>query len=713
MRVYTGKDIRNVAVIGHSHSGKTTLIAALLQAAKMTQTQGRVDDGSAVTAYDEEDVARRTTMANAVAYAEWEGVKINFVDTPGFHMFLHEARAAMLPVEAALVVVNAQAGIEATTDRLWRAAAEVNLPRVLVVNQVDHPKADSRSGRMAMLESFQQRWGRQVAPVQLPIVDEKGFHGVVDLITMQAFLYEPNGNGHGEMGKIPDLVVADAKAAHEALVELVAEGKDELMEEFFEKGTIPEEHLISALHEAIREDRIFPVLYASGLRNVGTDHLLDFLKTYAPSPAEREPIAARDKAKVNAAANGNGAHTEETVMRKVDDAAPLAIFAYKTMADPFTGKVTFFKVISGKLTSDSALVNYSRGEAENLSHLYIMQGRKPVEVTELRAGDLGAALKLKTAQTGDTLGDKGHDILMESVVMPEPAMTYAIEPKSRADEDKLAPALHKLMEEDQMVRFYRDPQTNEFLVAGAGQPHIESLVSKLAKRYHTNVILKAPKVPYRETIRGRAEAQGRHKKQTGGHGQFGDCKLRIEPLPRGSGFEFGNEIFGGAIPRQYVPAVEKGVRESAARGFLAGYPVVDFKITVTDGSYHDVDSSEMAFKLAARLGFRKCMEQAKPALLEPIMKLEIEAPDEFAGTLMGDLSGRRGRVQGMESSGAGTVIRAEVPMAEVLSYGTSLTSMTQGRGSYRMEMDHYDVVPAMIAEKILTQTKQPMHDEEE
>ena len=712
MRVYTGKDIRNVAVIGHSHSGKTTLVAALLQAAKMTQTQGRVEDGSAVTAYDEEDVARRTTMANAVAYAEWEGVKINFVDTPGFHMFLHEARAAMLPVEAALMVVNAQSGIEAATDRLWKCAAEVNLPRVIVVNQVDHPKADSRAGRMVMIENFQQRWGRQVAPVQLPIVDEKGFHGVVDLVTMQAFLYEPNGSGHGEAGKIPDAMAADAKAAHEALVELVAEGKDELMEEFFEKGTIPEEHLIAALHEAIREDRIFPVLYTSGLRNVGTDHLMDFLKVYAPSPAEREPVAARGKAKMNGNANGHAA-TEETVTRKVDDAAPLAIFAYKTMTDPFTGKMTFFKVISGKMKVDAALVNYSRGEAEAISHLYIMQGRKTVEVTELHAGDLGAAVKLKVTQTGDTLGEKGHDILIDSIAMPEPAMTYAIEPKSRADEDKLAPALHKLMEDDPMVRFYRDPQTNEFLVAGAGQPHIESLVSKLAKRYHTNVVLKAPKVPYRETIRGRAEAQGRHKKQTGGHGQFGDCKLRIEPMPRGSGFEFGNEIFGGAIPRQYVPAVEKGVRESAARGYLAGYPVVDFKITVVDGSYHDVDSSEMAFKLAARLGFRKCMEQAKPALLEPIMKLEIEAPDEFAGTLMGDLSGRRGRVQGMESSGTGTVIRAEVPMAEVLSYGTSLTSMTQGRGSYRMEMAHYDIVPQMIAEKILAQAKQPVHDEEE
>ena len=714
MKNYLGQDIRNVAVVGHSHSGKTTLIAALLQAAKMTATRGRVDDGSAVTAYDEEEVARRTTMANAAAYVEWSGTKINFVDTPGFHMFLYETRAAMLPVEAALVLVNVQSGIEAVTDRVWKYAAEVNLPRVIVVNQLDHPKADSRLGRQHMIEQLQEHWGRQVVPVQLPIVDQHGFHGVVDLVTMKAYLYEPDGNGHGEVGKIPDAVANDAKAAHEALVELVAEGKDELMEEFFAQGTIPEEHLISALHEAIREDRLFPVLYVSGLRNVGTDHLLDFIKVYTPAPTEREPMAARGKAPAAATnGNGNGAHPEPMTTRKVDDAEPLAVYVYKTMTDPFTGRVTFFKVISGKMRADSALVNYTRGEAEVLSHLYIMQGRKPVEVQELHAGDLGAAVKLRVTLTGDTLGEKGRDLFMEGVTMPEAAMTYAIEPKSRGDEDKLAPALHKLMEDDPMVKFFRDTQTNEFLVSGAGQPHIEAIVSKLARRYHTHVILHSPKVPYLETVRGKAEAQGRHKKQSGGHGQFGDCKLRIEPMPRGSGFVFANEIFGGSIPRQYVPAVEKGVRESAARGFLAGYPVVDFKVTVFDGSYHDVDSSEMAFKIAARMGFRKCMEQAKPSLLEPIMKMEIEVPDEFAGALMGDLSGRRGRVQGMESTNSGTIIRAEVPMSEVLTYGTALTSMTQGRGSFRMEMNHYDIVPQAIAEKILAAAKQPVEEEDE
>ena len=701
MKVYSGRDIRNVAVVGQAHSGKTTLISALLHSAKMTPGKGRVEDGSAVTAYDEEEVARQTTMSTAVAFAEWNGVKINLLDTPGFHMFLHETRAAMLPAETALVVLNPQTGLDAITDRVWNYAAEVDLPRVVVMNQIDNPKANSGPELRRMLNTLQERWGRQVVPLQLPIVDEKGFHGVVDLVTMQAFQYRPDGDGHGVIEEIPDAMKEEAKTAHEALVELVAEGKDELMEEFFREGTIPEPHLITALHEAIREDRIFPVLYTSGLRNIATDHLLDFLNVYAPTAVEREAISARGIMK-SSADNGNLAIElqEEIVMRHVEDGEPLALYVYKTMTDPFTGKISFFKVIGGVVKNDTVVQNFSRQEAERLCHLSIMQGRKAVEVPELHAGDLGAVAKLRATQTGDTLGAKAHEIFLDPVPIPEPAMTYAIEPRSRADEDKLAPALHKLMEDDPMVKFFRDPQTSEFLIAGAGQLHIETVVSRLKRRYHTDVVLKAPKVPYLETVRGRAEAQGRHKKQTGGHGQFGDCTLRIEPLPRGSGVVFANEIFGGAIPRQYVPAVEKGIHESAARGYLAGYPVVDIKVTVVDGSYHDVDSSEMSFKMAAHLAFRKCMEQAKPALLEPVMRVEVEAPDEFAGALIGDITGRRGRVLGMESVGAGTLVRAEAPMAEVLSYSTALTSMTQGRGSFRMELDHYDVVPQVLADKI-------------
>jgi len=705
MKTYQGSEIRNVAVVGHAHSGKTSLIAALLHAAKMTPTQGRVADGTAVTAYDEEEIARGATMQNAVAFAEWQGAKINLVDTPGFHMFTHEARAALLPVESAIVVVNAQTGVETVTERVWKFAEEAAIPRMVLINQMDHPKAGGGGGLSALLDDLGERWGRACVPVQLPISDANGFHGVVDLVTMEAYTYTPNGDGRGKMShEIPASLVADAKARHEALVELVAEGKDELMEEFFEKGTIPEDHLVAALHEAIREDRIFPVLFGSAQANMALDHLLDFLKTYAPAPTERQPFA------VKSAAPGQEP-TEAT--REVSDQKPTAISVFKTMSDPFAGRISFFKVLSGVVKNDATLENYTRSSQERLTHLSVMQGRKAVEVPELHAGDIGAIAKLRETLTGDTLGAKGSEIQLELLPLPEPAMTYAIEPKSRADEDKLAPAIHKLMEEDLLIRFFRDPQTNEFLIAGAGQPHIEAIVSRLKKRYHAEVTLKAPKVPYRETIRIKAEAQGRHKKQSGGHGQFGDCKIRMEPMPRGGGFVFASEIFGGSIPRQFVPAIEKGIVESAVRGFLAGYPVVDFKATVFDGSYHDVDSNEMSFKTAGRLAFKKAMELCKPCLLEPVMKVEVEAPDEFAGTLMGDLNQRRGRVAGMETKGKTTVINAQVPMAEMLAYGTNLTSMTQGKGSYRMEIDHYDIVPQLVADKILANAKRPVDDDEE
>jgi elongation factor G len=699
---YLGSDIRNVAVVGHSHSGKTTLIAALLHAAGVTERPGRVEDGSAVTAYDEEEVARRTTMSAAVAFAEWDGVKVNLVDTPGFHMFTHEAKAALLPVEAALLVVNASTGVETVTKRMWGCAEEFRLPRVLVVNQMDHARADGE----AVLEALKENFGRQVTAVQLPIVESGSFRGVVDLVKMEAFFYEPDGNGRGKKGDIPEDLKAAAQAAHEALVELVAEGKDELMEEFFREGTIPVDHLVGALHEAIREDRIFPVLYASGGRGVGMDCLLSFLKVYAPAATEREPVTGHS----GEASEADGA--TQVVTRKVDDSEPLSLFVFKTMTDPFAGRISFFKVFSGVLKNDASVTNYSRGGTERFAHLSAMQGHTAAAVNELHAGDIGAAPKLKETFTGDTLGAAGQPIRITPVAMPEAAMTYAIEPKTRADEDKLAAAMHKLMEEDQMVRFFRDEQTHEFLIAGAGQQHIEALVSKLKRRYHTEVTLKAPKVAYRETIRASAEAQGRHKKQTGGHGQFGDCKIRIEPLERGAGFEFVNDIFGGAIPRGFIPAVEKGIQETAARGYLAGYPVVDFKVTLFDGSYHEVDSNELSFKLAGRLAFRKCMEQARPTLLEPIMKVEIEAPEEFAGALMGDLNSRRGRVQGMEGSGGTCVIRSEVPMAEMLTYGATLTALTQGRGTYHMEMAHYDMVPAAVAEKIVASAKRPVDTDE-
>ena len=690
MKSYEGANIRNVAVVGHGHAGKTSLVSAMLFSAGATQRLGRVDDGTTVTDYDEEEVARQMSISAGLAFAEWGKTKINLVDVPGFNMFVHEAKMVMPVVESVLVVVDGVAGVEVVTERVWNYADEFHLPRVIVASRMDRERADATR----VLESLTSAFGRTVVPLQLPIGSEKSLSGIIDLVRMKAYTYEMGGNGKGKEGEIPGNLAAAAQEAHEKLVEMIAEGNDALMEEFFDQGTIPEEHLIPALHEAIREDRIFPVLFASGLGNIGTDKLMDFLVDYTPAPTEREPVKG-------APAPNNG----EPPSRKVADSEPVSLFVFKTVSDPFAGRISYYKVFSGVLRNDATLQNFSRNSAEKLAHISLMQGKNAVPVNELHAGDLGAVAKLKDTLTGDTLGDKAGAIQYGKVALPEPAITFAIEPKTRADEDKLSNGIHKVMEEDAMLRFFRDEQTKEFLIAGTGQQHIEVIVSKLKKRYHTEVNLKAPKVPYRETIRGKADVQGRHKKQTGGHGQYGDCKIKMEPLPRGANFEFVNDIFGGAIPKNFIPAVEKGIIEAAQRGYLAGYPVVDFRVVLYDGSYHDVDSNELSFKMAGRIAFKKAMEQAKPTLLEPIMAVEITVPDEFAGSIMGDLNGRRGRIQGMENKGGKTIVKAQVPMAEMLTYGADLTSMTQGRGSFNMEMSHYDIVPQALQEKIITQVK--------
>src|SRR5947209_5736207 len=645
---------------------------------------GRVDDGSATTDYDEEEIARKMSIGTGIAFAEWGKTKINLVDTPGFNMFVHEAKTVLPVVEAALVVVDGVAGVEVVTQRVWGYAEEINLPRVIVVSRMDRERSDATR----VLESLNKAFGRLVMPLQLPIGSEKNLSGIIDLVRMKARTYEMGGNGKGKEGDIPENLKATAQEWHEKLVELVAEGNDALMEEFFEKGTIPEEHLIPALHDAIREDKIFPVLFTSGLGNIGVDKLMDFLVDYTPMGTEHTAL--------HGVASGNGQAPE----RHVADSDALSLFVFKTVSDPFAGRISYFKVYSGVLKNEASVQNFTRNSQEKLAHISIMQGKNAVPVNELHAGDIGAVAKLRDTLTGDTLGDKSAPIQYPKVNLPEPAITFAIEPKSRADEDKLGPGIHKLMEEDAMLRFFRDAQTKEFLIAGTGQQHIEVVVAKLKKRYHTEVVLKAPKVPYRETIRGRADVQGRHKKQTGGHGQYGDCKIKMEPMPRGGQFEFVNDIFGGAIPKNYIPAVEKGIRDAAARGYLAGFPMTDFKVILYDGSYHDVDSNDLSFQMAGRIAFKKAMEQAKPTLLEPVMGVEITVPDEFAGTIMGDLNSRRGRIQGMDNKGGNTVVKAEVPMAEMLTYGADLTSMTQGRGSFNMEMHHYDTVPGMLQEKI-------------
>ena len=697
MKVYEGAHLRNLALVGHGHAGKTTLVSAMLFTAGATPRFGRVDDGSSITDYDEEEIARKMSIGTGLAFVEWgktdpDKVKINLLDTPGFNMFVHEAKMVLPVVDAALVVVDGVAGVEVVTQRVWNYCSDIDLPRMIVVNRMDRDRADANR----VLESLTNAFGRAVTPLQLPIGSEKSFSGIVDLVRMKAYTYQLGGNGKGKEGPIPPDMADQAKEAHEKLVELVAEGKDELMEEFFEKGTIPEEDLVPALHEAIREDKLFPVLFTSGLGNVGVDELMDFIVDYTPAASEHHAIAGQT-------AGGDG----EPSIRKGTDNEPASVFIFKTMSDAFAGRISYFKVFSGVLKSDALLQNYNRNTQEKFAHISLIEGKQAVPIPELHAGDIGSVAKLRETLTGDTLGDKSSPIRYPMVQLPEPAITFAIEPKSRADEDKLGVGLHKLMEEDAMLRFFRDPQTKEFLIAGTGQQHIEVVVSKMKKRYHAEVVLKAPKVPYRETIRGKADVQGRHKKQTGGHGQYGDCKIKMEPLPRNTEveFEFVNDIFGGAIPRNFIPAVEKGIKDAAARGYLAGYPVVNFRAILYDGSYHDVDSNDLSFQMAGRIAFRKGMEMAKPTLLEPVMHVEITIPDEFAGTIMGDLNSRRGRIQGMDNKSGNTIVKAEAPMAEMLTYGADLTSMTQGRGSFSMEMHHYDTVPQQLQDKIVEKAK--------
>jgi elongation factor G len=695
VKVYESKDIRNVGVVGHGDSGKTTLTAGLLFTAGASNRLLRVDEGNTITDFDEEEIQRKITISTAIAVAEWKKTKINILDTPGYNIFINDTRAALVAADAALVVVDGVGGVEVQTEKVWQFAADYKLPRAVVINKLDRERADFHRA----LESVQETFGRVAVPIQIPIGAERDFTGVVDLVRMKAYTYTADGDGKGKEGDIPGDLAAAAQKAHEALVEMVAEGNDALMEEFFDKGTLAPGQIAEGLKQGLREMRIFPVMCASAFHNTGSDLILNFIVENLPAPVEREAIPA----------TVNGAEAT----RKIAENDQPSVYVFKTTADPFAGRITFFKVNTGVVKNDANLQNVTRGTAERLAHISSPMGKTLQPVTDVHAGDIGAVAKLKDTLTGDTLADKGLNITYPPVKLPEPSIAFAIEAKSRSDEDRMGNAVHRILEEDQSLRFYRDPQTREFLLAGSGQQHVEIVVSRLKRRYGVDVALKAPKIPYRETVRGTADVQGRHKKQTGGHGQFGDCWIKMEPLPRGAKFEFANEIFGGSIPRNFIPAVEKGIIEAAENGFLAGYPMVDFKVTVYDGSYHDVDSSELAFKLAARKAFKAAMQHAKPALLEPIMNVEIQAPVEYAGDLMGDLNGRRGRISGMETKGSSQFIRAQVPMAEMLNYQSDLTAMTQGRASFTMEFDHYDFVPQLQSEKIIAAAKAAKAGEEE
>jgi len=701
MKSYLTKDIRNVGIVGHGGTGKTQLVSSLLYTAGMTPRWGKVADGSATTDWDDEEVARKISIQTGLAYAEWpatptgpsgssDKVKINFIDLPGYSTFITEAKASLIAADAALIAVDGHVGVQVTTEKVWDYCTEYDIPRAFVLTWMDRELSSFERS----MESLAEVFGRNVVALQLPIGSEKGFRGVIDLVAMKAHIYKPDGDGKPAIEEIPAALADEAKEAHEKLVEMIAEGDDAMMEEFFREGTIPIQDLIPAVRKAIVAEKIFPVLITSALHNIGTASLLTFLADAFPHPDEHAQVGYKDPA-------GKG----DRVERKYDDGQPASIFVFKTLADPFAGRINYFKVKSGVLKNDATLVNYNRSTPERLQHTQVVQGKQLTETGELHAGDIGAIAKLKETTTGETLGDKAAAIYYTPARLPEPSITFAIEPKSRADEDKIGVAIHKILEEDGALRFSRDTQTKEFLLAGSGQQHIEVVVAKLQKRYNVNLTLKPPKVPYRETIRGKADAEGKHKKQSGGHGQFGVCRVKFEPIERSKGIEFVDDIFGGAIPKNWIPSVEKGIRDSAARGYLAGFPVTDFRAILYDGKYHDVDSSDIAFKIAGSLAFKEAMKQARPALLEPIMNVEVYAPDQYSGDLMGDLSSRRGRISGSEARGHNVIIKGQVPLSEMLSYATDLTSKTQGRASYSMEFSHYDYVPNELAEKVIAAHK--------
>ena len=701
MKAFSTENLRNLAVIGHGDAGKTQLISSLLHVAGTTHRWGKVDEGTTITDYDEDSIERKISLNNNFAHLEYKDTKVNLIDTPGYAAFVSHARPALRVADCALVVVDGVHGIEVQTEKTWQYANEFLLPRFMVINKLDKEHSDFGHALDTAANSF----ARSIVPFTLPIGSETNFRGVVDVVHQKAYEFDEDGNAKGIA--IPAEGKGLLDSTRERLIELVAESDDALMEKYFADGTLPEEDIYPNLAKAIANSKLCPVYAVSSANLVGLQILLDHIVEFAPNPATHEA----EYGFANADLSG------DRVSRKYSNDEPFSAYVFRTIADPFAGRITVAKVVSGKVANDATVYNSSRDTMERLGALHVIQGKSLDKVNEAQTGDIIAMVKLKDTQTGDTLNDKAKPIVYPKVEYPEAAIAFAIEPKSRADEDKISAALHRILEEDPSLHFDRDAQTKEFILSGSGQLHIETVVDKLKNRYHVEVTLHPPKVPYKETITQQVEVQGRHKKQSGGRGQFGDCKVIFEPLDRGAGFEWVDKIFGGSIPQNFRPAVEKGILEAAQGGAVAGYPLVDFRVTLIDGSYHTVDSDEHSFKAAGRKAFRAAMEKARPTLLEPIMDVEVFTPQEVSGDIMGDLNSRRGRVSGMDMRGKQQVIKAKVPLSEMLDYQSKLNSVTQARGSYHMQFSHYDPLPGNLMKKVVDEAvaagRVRAHDEDE
>ena len=682
------KEIRNIAVLSHGSAGKTSLADAILYAAGAIDAPVSVDAGTSVFMHEPEEIARKITITAAVGFADWKGVRINVIDTPGYINFLEETRGTLRAVDGAILIISAISGVKAETEKIYKFACDYEIPRIAFVSKLDKERADF----FRAVGDMEKYFCKNAIVLQLPIGLEDKFSGVVDLIRMKALTFAQDGSGKIEEKDVPADMRDQAAAYRKKLVEQVAETDDALLEKYLDKGDLSNDDVIAGLKHGTLGGGLLPVLCGSPVRNMGIQPLLDMVLTCLPSPAEHARIVQ---------IKGKDPKTGNEVTRKPTADEHLAAIVFKTIIDPFAGKLSLVRVQSGTLKADSTVYNSSKQAREKIGSLFHIQGKKQVSTQVLTAGQIGAAAKLKDTLTGETLCAETHPIILEFAKFADPVMSYAIEPKSRGDEDKVSIGVHKILDEDRTLKFVFDEQTKEMVLSGMGQVHLEVTIEKLRRKFGVDVKMKTPKVPYKETIRARAKAQGKYKKQTGGHGQYGDAWIEIEPLPRGTGFEFVDKIVGGVIPRQYIPAVEKGLHEALHEGFLAGYPLVDIRATVVDGSYHTVDSSEMSFKIAASMGFKKAMEAAKPVLLEPIMSVEVVAPDDTLGAVIGDLNSRRGKVQGVVPQASGQNIKALVPMAEMLSYAPTLNSLTSGRGMYTMEFFGYEDVPSHLSQKIV------------
>ena len=679
--------LRNVGLLGHRGAGKTSLGEAMLFAAGSTNRLGRVEDGTSAFDHEPEEINRQVSISAAFHSLEWNRNTCVLVDTPGFATFLPETIHSLAGFGGAVFVLHAGAGLRVETERLWGHAAERGLPRIFFVNRMDREEADP----VEAVEAIAAELGVKAIHVQLPIGHGESFRGVVDLVRMKAVCADANGKEAEE--DIPAELQDRAGEMRVDLMENVAETQDALLEKYLEGEELTAEELSDGLRDGVRAGGLFPVLYGSAARGMGIAALLDAAVAWLPSPLE-EP-----------AADGKNPVSGEAESREKTADGPLSAFVFKTIVDPFAGRLSIMRVLSGTVRADSTVYNPGKDAKEKITHLFRPEGARNEEVAEAGVGEIVAAAKLKAVATGDTLCAEAAPIEYPRPMEFSPSISFALSPKSRADEDKVPQGLQRMMEEDPSIRMHRDEQTREFILSGTGQLHIEVVVDKLKRKYGAEVELKAPKVPYRETIKTAASAQGKYKKQSGGRGQYGDAWLKIEPMERGKGFEFVDKIVGGAIPRNYIPAVEKGIVETMAGGYLAGYPIMDVRATLYDGSFHSVDSSDMAFKIAASMGFKNAMESARPVILEPVMSMEVSVPDECMGDVIGDLNSRRGKVLGVDAKGHSQIIKAQVPMSEVLRYASDLRSMTSGRGEFQSEFSHYDELPAHLMEKVQAEAK--------